>query len=189
LSKDVLIRSAVSSDINRLMALDHHYSTDHVWQMGVRTDHEGVTEVSFRETRLPRVMRVTYPRRADKLADEWVNRLQILVAEVDETLCGYSAVIQAPAQRGIWLTDLVVGLPYRREGVGSNLLRKTLVWSGQEGFTRLFAEVQSKNYPAISLFKKFGFAFSGYCDSFFPDQDIALLFVGECGIQNREEVL
>ena len=63
-----LIRSAISSDIPWLMKLDHGYSTDHVWQMALRKEANEVA-ISFREVRLPRPMRVIYPRDYTTLAD------------------------------------------------------------------------------------------------------------------------
>ncbi|MBN1264121.1 MAG: GNAT family N-acetyltransferase [Anaerolineales bacterium] len=186
MNKEVQIHQAISSDIPALMQLDHNYSTDHVWQMGMRQNLEGVIDIHFREIKLPRIMQVTYPRNPELLADEWVRRLLLLTAEENGYKCGYAAVIEAPAPGSVWLTDLVVDLRRRREGVGTQLLKSVLSWSALEGYSRLFAEVQSKNYPAISLFKKFGFQFSGYCDAYFPDQDIALLFVGDCGISGKE---
>ena len=41
---------------------------------------------------------------------------------------------------------------------------------------QLFLEMQSKNYPAICLARKNGFAFSGYSDRYYSDQDIVLFF-------------
>jgi len=187
--KDVQIRPAVSSDIPALMRLDHHYSTDHVWQMGMRQNLEGVIEIHFREIKLPRVMQVLYPRNPELLAEEWTQRLQLLTAEEDGYICGYAAIIEAPAPGSVWLTDLVVDIRRRHEGIGSRLLKNILLWSAGEGYGRLFAEVQSKNYPAISLLRKFGFQFSGYSDAYFPDQDIALLFVANCTSAGKEQQL
>ena len=182
----MLIRSALLGDLNGCLALDANSQTDHVWQMGKRSTLAGVIDINFREIRLPRIMRVTYPRSPDLLADEWSKRLQVLVAEKDGRVCGYSALMKAPAPGAVWLTDLVVGLPERRTGVGSGLLLESMRWSAASGFDRIFAELQSKNYPAVSLLKKFGFSFSGYSDSYFPDQDIALFFVGDCRAPGKE---
>ena len=100
MNTDVSIRPAVSTDIPGLTELDHNYSTDHVWQMGKRSSLAGVIDINFREIRLPRIMRVTYPRSPDLLADEWLKRLQVLVAETDGQVCGYSALMKAPAPGG-----------------------------------------------------------------------------------------
>jgi GNAT superfamily N-acetyltransferase len=172
------IRQAVSSDIPTLMALDHGYSTDHVWQMAFdRTS--GQIDVTFREVRLPRPMRVGYPRDPERLADEWTRRAVILVAQLDEDVRGYLSIIDGPAPETAWITDLVVALRYRRQGIASHLLKAARAWCRERDMVRLYVEMQSKNYPAIALFGKGGFVFSGYSDNFYPDQDIALFFSQE----------
>ncbi len=169
------VRQAISTDIPALMALDHDYSTDHVWQMAVSrvTDEAGVT---FREVRLPRPMRVAYPRDPRRLADEWTRQAALLVAETAEQRLGYLALTVGPAAEAVWITDLVVGSAHRRQGIGTRLLGAARDWCRPRALARMFVEMQSKNYPALSLARKLGFVFSGYSDHFYPDQDIALFF-------------
>ncbi len=174
----IAIRHAVSSDIPTLMALDHGYSTEHVWQMTFQRG-AGQIDVTFREVRLPRPMRVVYPRNPERLADEWTRRAVILVAELDEDVRGYLAIIEGPAPETAWITDCVVALRYRRQGIATHLLKSARTWCRERGMVRLYVEMQSKNYPAIALFGKAGFVFSGYSDNFYPDQDIALFFSQE----------
>lgn len=170
-----VIRNAISSDIPLLTQLDHGYSTDHVWQMAVRREREEIA-VSFREVRLPRTMRVTYPRDPQRLIDEWTLRSAIFIAEHDSQQIGYIAFIEGPAPKSAWVTDLIVGLPDRRQGVASQLLSAGIEWCKTRKLDLFFMEMQSKNYPAISLAKKMGLRFTGYSDIYFPDQDIALFF-------------
>jgi len=171
----VTIRPAISSDIHVLAALDHGYSTSHVWQM-VLQDASAEVGISFREVRLPRPMRVGYPRHPEWLIDHWTDRLQILISEEEQTPVGYLALVSGPAEQSIWITDLAVDVRRRRMGVGSALLKEALEWAHERGYSRVFLEMQSKNYPAICLARKMGFAFSGYSDHHYPDQDIALFF-------------
>jgi GNAT superfamily N-acetyltransferase len=169
------VRRATSSDIPLLASLDHHYSTDHVWQMGYNAG-SGDIAISFREVRLPRAMRVEYPRDPGRLADEWNAKLSIQVAEADEEKLGYVTLVEGPAAGSVWITDLVVDLPHRRQGVATRLVAAAREWARQARHGRMFLEMQSKNYPAICLARKLGFAFTGYSDRYYPDQDIALFF-------------
>ncbi len=170
-----VIRHAVSTDIQRLMELDHSYSTDHVWQMSLQPVSAGM-EVAFREVRLPRPMRVAYPRRVERLADEWTEGSAIFVGEVDERLAGYLALASAPAPDSLWVTDLAVEPAFRRQGLGRRLLGEAIGWGRARHQGRLFLEMQSKNFPAIQLAQKMGFVFSGYSDFFYPNEDISLFF-------------
>jgi|Deesub1362A_J573_1020465.scaffolds.fasta_scaffold06249_2 ribosomal protein S18 acetylase RimI-like enzyme len=177
---EINIRKATSSDIPALVGLDHSYSTEYVWQMGLERSN-GHVAVSFRQVRLPRPMRVRYPRDASRLMDEWVNHDALLIAEKGGRPVGYLALSRGPAPSCAWVTDLVVGLPYRRQGIGSTLLRSASEVCRQGGLQRLFVEMQSKNHPAIALAQAQGFSFAGYSDHYYPDQDIALFFVRDLG--------
>ncbi len=170
-----LIRHAVSTDIPALIGLDHSYSTDHVWQMSLQPAAPGV-EVAFREVRLPRPMRVGYPRSVERLADEWTERSAVWVGEIDERLAGYLAAAPAPAPDALWVTDLAVEPAFRRQGLGRRLLAEAIGWGRARHQARLFMEMQSKNFPAIQLAQKMGFVFSGYSDFFYPNEDISLFF-------------
>jgi GNAT superfamily N-acetyltransferase len=173
-----IIRSAISSDIPWLMKLDHGYSTDHVWQMALRQETDEIA-ISFREVRLPRPMRVGYPRDYMKLADEWTFRSAIFVAERESIPIGYIAYVEGPSPNSAWVTDLVVGLIERRQGIGSQLFNYGLDWCRDRSLSRVYIEMQSKNYPAICFSKRLGVNFVGYSDSYYPNQDIALFFCVE----------
>jgi ribosomal protein S18 acetylase RimI-like enzyme len=173
--KEHPIRSAISSDIRALVALEHDYSTDHVWQMSYSAG-SGETAAAFREVRLPRPMRVTYPREAGSLLDDWLSRACVLVAESEAAPCGYLTMLEGPAPGAGWIMDLVVGARHRRQGIATRLLQAGRAWASEKGLGRLFLEMQSKNYPAICLARKLGFSFAGYSDRYYPDQDIAIFF-------------
>jgi len=76
----------------------------------------------------------------------------------------------------VWVTDLVVDLPRRRQGVGGVLLNAAQDWAHERSHRRLILEMQSKNVPAIRLAQKFGYEFCGYNDHYYLTQDVALFF-------------
>jgi ribosomal protein S18 acetylase RimI-like enzyme len=174
----IIVRPAISSDVPALIELDHNYSTDHVWQMGYISGAEEIS-ITFRQVRLPRPMRVEYPRDPEWLIDEWNRRAGLLIAESEGTALGYLVMVHAHAAEAGWVTDLVVGAAERRQGIGERLLREAHTWCRQRQIDRLFIEMQSKNYPAISLARKMNFVFAGYSDHYYQDQDIALFFCRE----------
>lgn len=169
------IRQAISSDIKALANMDHGYSTDHVWQLALQRGAEEIS-ASFREVRLPRPMQVSYPRDPQRLIDDWTERAVVLMAAIGETAAGYLSLINGPADGSGWVTDVVVDLRYRRQGIGSKLVTGVKEWARQRHFNKLFLEMQSKNYPGICLARKSGFSFAGFSDMYYPDQDIVLLF-------------
>jgi GNAT superfamily N-acetyltransferase len=169
------IRPATSADIPGLMQLEHGYRTDHVWQMAYSPSARS-TSITFREVKLPRPMRVSYPRDPGRLADEWTNASEIFVAEADHTQHAYVVLDARIAPDTGWVTDLVVAETLRRKGIATRLLATARRWCNDHGLTRLTVEMQSKNFPFVSLAQKLGFVLSGYHDKYYPDEEIALFF-------------
>jgi ribosomal protein S18 acetylase RimI-like enzyme len=162
-------------DLPILVEIDHSYHTDHVWQMELEHDDTSVA-VKFREIRLPRSMKVDYPRSAELLADCWKEKAVVLVAESGEEPVGYLAVSHGSTPGVSQVTDFAVLRRLRRNGVGTSLVRSALIWQQQNSGAQLILEMQSKNYPAICLANKLGFEFCGYSDRYYRNQDIALFF-------------
>lgn len=172
---EIELRPAISSDIPALIALDHNYSSDYVWQMEVHTE-QGYTDVSFREVRLPRSVQVIYPRPVNNLPDDWTRRSGLLVAVMDDKPIGYVSLMMDIAPVTAWVTDFVVTRRLRRQGVGSALIIAAQDWSAQRDCRRIVLEMQPKNYPALRLARKLGFHFCGYNDRYYANHDIGLFF-------------
>lgn len=172
---EINIRPANSTDVPKMVSVDHNYATGHVWQMTLDlTDIQ--TQVSFREVRLPREVHVNYPRITRRLVDDWTKRDLLLLAEEDEIVRGYISVRLGLAPASAWVDDLAVDRIYRRNGIGSALVLAAQDWCGKKGIHRLTLEMQPKNYPAIQFAYKLGFEFSGYNDKYYRDQEIAIFF-------------
>jgi hypothetical protein len=99
------IRPAVSTDIPDLLTMDHSVETTHTWQMDRSFERGGVT-IAFRETRLPRTVRLPYPRRVAELRDEWNKRAIVLVAALRLEVVGYASLKIQQATSIAWLVDL-----------------------------------------------------------------------------------
>ena len=173
---EIEIRPVVAADVPALAALEHHYSSEYVWQMEVQHYAEGQTLVSFRQVRLPRPAKVEYPRSVHALKEDWQSRSGLLAAVYNGGVIGYISLMLDIAPLTAWVTDLAVNRRQRRQGVGSALVLAGLSWAVQQDCHRLVLEMQPKNYPAICLARKLGFDFCGYQDRYYSNQDIALFF-------------
>jgi ribosomal protein S18 acetylase RimI-like enzyme len=171
----VQIRPVASHDLAAVTALDHGYSTDYVWQMDAR-EEGGEVRVSFRQVRLPRPARAAFPRDPHRLVDAWNQRVCFLLAEEAGHLQGYLNLTLSTVPGTAWIADFCVERRCRRTGVGSVLLAASLQWARTNRLQRVVLETQSKNYPAICFAQKHGFAFCGYSDRYYPNQDVALFF-------------
>jgi ribosomal protein S18 acetylase RimI-like enzyme len=188
----MLIRSALLYDLQACLALDANSQTDHVWQMDAREEGDS-RAIHFHTVRLPRVMRVAYPRQRDDLLACWDNGSSVLVAsdrradasavDWDETggdemprVFGYCQLDPFPWQQAGWISHLIVDRPFRRRGIGTAMITASKAWGQQQGLQRLMIAVQTKNYPGISFCEKQGFVFCGFNDHYFVNRDIALFF-------------
>lgn len=174
---NLTVRPIAGADVPHLMGMDHSSSTDHVWQLELRRDARA-PQISavFREVRLPRPVRLTYPNDPFCLADEWKQKAAVWLAENASGPIGYLAVTE-PRAGVAWITDLAVAPAWRRKGVASTLLSTAHAWSSDRQIHRVFIELQSKNHPGITLAQKNEYEFCGYNDRYYSNQDIMLVFV------------
>lgn len=171
----VIVRPAILGDLEACLALDNSFTTDYVWQMEGK-EKEGEVSITFRTVRLPRTMRVSYPRDNDHLLHNWRKEECFLVADEGGVVRGYiDMTVQAWHMTG-WINNLVVTKSSRRRGIGSALLKAAVRWGCEQGLKQVVAETQTKNYPAICFYQKNGFAFCGFSDRYYINQDIALFF-------------
>jgi ribosomal protein S18 acetylase RimI-like enzyme len=172
---EIEIRPAIADDIPHLVAFEHGYSSDYVWQMDIQIE-ENQVGVKFRNVRLPRSVRVDYPRNTQSLIGGWAERAALLVAAINEKPVGYISLLDDVTPASAWVSDLVVERRLRRQGIGAALLLAGQEWASRRRFQRVVIEMQPKNHPAISLVNKLGYEFCGYNDRYYANHDIALFF-------------
>jgi ribosomal protein S18 acetylase RimI-like enzyme len=172
---EIEIRPAEITDFNSLVQIDHSYQTPYVWQMD-RFIEKGAINLHFRETRLPRPVRVDYPNPSDKLVSDFSQKGGVLVAVLEGIQVGYVQIKENTSTSTAWVHNLAVVEELRRKGIGSALIMAGQNWAGQRNLRRMVIEMQSKNYPAIQLANKLGYEFSGYNDHYYENRDIALFF-------------
>ena len=178
---EIEIRPPTAADIPKLVEIDHDYVSDHVWQMEVQHEtgqkpSDLRVEIIFRQLKLPRSVRVEYPRSPTELVHDWKERSCLLVAAMQCEVVGYaSLMLNIDTKTGL-MKDLEVILKLSRQGIGSTLVLAGQEWARQKRCLRMVMEMQPKNYPAISLAQKLGYDLCGYNDHYFPNHDIALFF-------------
>jgi GNAT superfamily N-acetyltransferase len=172
---EILIRQAVTPDIEVLAKFEHSVKTERVWQMTQNLDEEKIS-TSFVETELPREMRLAYPKSPDTLLDRWKHYSNVFVACITNAPVGYISFVSTFNPGMIWVKDLVVDELWRGKAVATTLIQAVTDWGIERDFVRMTLELSSKNYPAISLARKCGFDYAGFNDNYFNNNDIALFF-------------
>ncbi len=173
---EIEIRPAVAEDLPFLLKIEHSYHSSYVWQMD-RTLQEGQINIVFRQTRLPRTVRIEYTGSHPSLSEEtWDQYQALLVATVATIPVGYIGTSDQVPSRVMWVTACAVREDYRRQGIGTALILAVQEWGAEKGYRKAIVELQSKNHPGVQLARKLGYEFCGYNDHYFPNQDIALFF-------------
>jgi len=169
------VRPAISSDIPNLVKIDPACSTTHVWQMDYNSE-PGQIGVVFRDIRLPRSVRLEYPRPVASMPDTWLQKDLFLVAGMNNELVGYLTLIADDETRTARIIDLVVTEKLRRQGIASALAFSAQDWASRQKLRRMMLELQAKNHAGINLARKLGYDFCGFNDHFFSNHDIAVFF-------------
>jgi ribosomal protein S18 acetylase RimI-like enzyme len=169
------IRPAVTNDLPVLSAIEHSFETLYTWQMDRQIDESQVT-IKFREIRLPRPVRVEYPRPLNFFEDESFQQSIILVALLNGSPVGYLRLKEDMEPRTALIRDLAVRKEARHQGIASVLILSAQDWAAQKNLKRVVIEVQSRNVAAIRMIAKLGYEFCGYNDHYYASQDIALFF-------------
>ena len=122
---------------------------------------------------------------ADLFSDAWsenslVSTLQSpcsfsLVAVCGGTVVGYLlASLLAPEGE---LLRIGVHPAYRKKGIGARLMENFLTAAKAKGCVALFLEVRADNFPAISLYRRFGFLDYGVRKKYYRDPEADALLM------------
>lgn len=129
-------------------------------------DMEGVEEL-YQE-----YMKAHVSRQASILRSMDSEESEILVAEIEGKIVGlvhqvfYIDPIHAGECSNILF--LYVAKPFRKQGVGKSLLRKTLESAAERGVLEVHISARAENTAAINLYKRLGFQDTGPLMEFNP---------------------
>ena len=108
------------------------------------------------------------------LESEIENPLSVIeTARRDEKTVGYALgrVVADEAE----LLKICVLCDYRRQGIAAKMLLELLAKMREKGAVACYLEVRSRNLPAISLYKRLGFAEVGLRKNYYHDDDAVLM--------------
>lgn len=167
------IRRPTLHDLNECAQLDPSYTTQHVWQMQLRVEETDI-ETHFHLVHLPRPMTVTADAANDDLLRSWQAGECMLAAREGHAVLGFLHMRPEPAVRSGLILRHVVAPLHRRRGAGGALLQQALQWGSDHQLRSLRVRVSTKNHPAIQFYLAHGFAFGGFHERFYSDQEIIL---------------
>ena len=106
------------------------------------------------------------------------NDTLFLVAEENDSICGYCGVVMAADEGDI--TNVAVAKQCRNQGIGGMLIAELIHRTEEVGVSRLFLEVRASNQLAIHLYQKMGFEQNGKRKNYYesPVEDALLMMRG-----------
>lgn len=181
------ITSAERDDIALILALDHSYAANAVWQISVANEDDESLITSLHTSSLSTEVRMPLPFRHQALEQLIYKCDYLWVAHEDtyniqthtnlDTLVGYvGLVVQSWNQNG-WVACLGVHPNYRRRQIASRLLDVAFVQARTLNLRTMSADVTTKNVPATRFFQSKGFRLCGYSDGFHGAEEIVLFLV------------
>lgn len=190
---EIEIHPASAEDLMTLLGIENHVTGEYAWQMdnppgnlssGESTDGAGASAgafaAAFRRVRLPRTVKIEYPRTRTQLGESLPHADMLLQAVLGGVCIGWCALLLDRLPGVVWISDLVVHPIYRRHGVGTGLVLATLDWASQwksqAGEQAVILETPARNDPAVQFARKLGFEFSGYQNHYYGPHGLALFF-------------
>ncbi|HZG66609.1 MAG TPA: GNAT family N-acetyltransferase [Herpetosiphonaceae bacterium] len=173
------LRPAELDDLDACTTIACAVSSHHVWQLTLARDPAAALATSeytmtLRCLRLPRQVVVELP--GEPLEAVWDRAIAAFVACDDADIGGYVLLTPAEERPAATVARLVVVPELRRRGVGTALMRLAAGWAASEGLTGLNAHCSTRNHPAVAFFTRSGFTFTGYSESYYPRDEVALFW-------------
>lgn len=168
------IRLANAVDLGACVSIDDAFETDYVWQMEERTG-PGDINIAFHLARLPRPTKVSGVVSREDVTRNFEKGNPLLVAD-EGGVRGFIDLTEIEWNQSAYINNLLVAPGSRRQGVGTQLMLAAIDWARQKKLRMATLDTSTKDFPAICLYQKMGFAFCGFNDQLYPNRDIALLF-------------
>ena len=101
------------------------------------------------------------------------DRKFINIKSEDGEILGFAGILKNVDF--VEIMNIVVKKKYRKQGIGEKLLQELINISIKENYEKIELEVNSKNEPAVNLYKKFGFKEVGLRKKYYNNIDDAIL--------------
>ncbi|MBQ6992602.1 MAG: ribosomal protein S18-alanine N-acetyltransferase [Clostridia bacterium] len=96
-----------------------------------------------------------------------------IIAKSNDEIVGFACIWKAVDD--IHITNIVVKKIYRKQGIGSLLLKELIKISNNENVTSITLEVKASNLPAQNLYQKYGFKVLGRRKKYYNGTEDAII--------------
>lgn len=99
---------------------------------------------------------------------------QYIIAKLNNEIVGFGGIWKAVDD--IHITDIVVKKIFRRQNIGSIILKQLISLAEKQNITSITLEVNSINIPAQKLYEKIGFKKVGLRKKYYNNTDDAIIY-------------
>jgi ribosomal protein S18 acetylase RimI-like enzyme len=96
----------------------------------------------------------------------------IEVVEKNKQLVGILDVAEEQWRNTAWIWNIMLDVEMRRQGLGRQLMQRTIDWAKQRRLRAILLETQSNNTPACHFYARLGFQLIGINELFYTNQDM-----------------
>jgi len=163
----ILLRPAVASDLDAILALDRATNLAPHWPLSTYAD---ILDIDPGAPSMPR---------SSRNGSDTTTQRCLFIAENNDSLLGFAVGLLHPAEisRIADLESVVVSANFRRLGIGRSLCLAILDWARSQHATEVILEVRANSDDAIALYSSLGFTLSARRPRYYrdPDDDALLL--------------
>jgi ribosomal-protein-alanine acetyltransferase len=135
---------------------------------GTVTDLDALETIESRAFSCNRIARRSFTRFLSS------GQTVLLVADHADPCIGYAIILFRTGSQTARLYSIAVDGTEARHGVGTALLKTTEKVAGHRGSTSIRLEVREDNWPALNLYRKFGYQVFGQRPFYYEDGSNAL---------------
>lgn len=106
------------------------------------------------------------------LLEDWLENPVLFGAELDGNIVGFIELSHETWNNRLRISNIYVEEKYRREGIGTKLMKYAISFAKEKNIRALVLETQSCNYPAISFYMKCGFSIIGFDLNCYSNEDV-----------------
>jgi ribosomal protein S18 acetylase RimI-like enzyme len=170
------LRQATYTHIPRLHEIRAEYVSDrHLRLIRAREKFEVVFRPQVEELEQPfrsQGLSIISEKDKEDVRSRMDGQALQLVVEEDERLIGFLDA-EIESWRGVakvW--NLLVDEDYRRQGIGTELLRRAKEFATENHCRAITVETQTTNWPALNFYLKMGFQICAVDDHFYTNHDL-----------------
>lgn len=175
----MIVRKAMLEDLKKCVKIDGAMKTDKHFKLSKLKENDKY-HIKLEVENLSHNTEIHYEHNVERLNESFKDG-EIIVADDNGKIVGYSEIRLAKWNRSCWVINLVVDTTYRNQGIGSKIMDRVKLSAKEFGMRTVMFDGDMKNYPSYKFYQKNGFKVCGLNDSYYADNTPAFFMCYDMG--------